>query len=67
MSEEKKNIKEMTFREAMDELNKTVELGLVCDNITNRLNVSNGSVDGTTSYYLVDAPFTFMATAKFHF
>ena len=26
MSEEKKNIKEMTFREAMDELNRTVEL-----------------------------------------
>lgn len=26
MSEENKNIKEMTFREAMDKLNKTVEL-----------------------------------------
>ena len=50
-------------------LNKTVELGLVCDNITNRLNVSNGSYDSVLdqSYYLVDAPFTFMATAKFHF
>ena len=50
-------------------LNKTVELGLVCDNITNRLNVSNGSYDSVQdqSYYLIDAPFTFMATAKFHF
>ena len=50
-------------------LNKTVELGLVCDNITNRLNVSNGSYDSVLdqSYYLIDAPFTFMATAKFHF
>lgn len=50
-------------------ITNVIELGLVCENITNRLNISNGSYDSTdnTSYYLVDAPFTFMVTAKFHF
>lgn len=48
-------------------LNKCVELGLTLDNVTNRLNYSNGSVDGDTPYYLLDCPFTFMASAKFHF
>lgn len=50
-------------------VSKIVELSLVLNNITNRLNFSNGSVDipTNTAYYLVDAPFNMFASAKFHF
>ena len=50
-------------------VSKIVELSLNLNNITNRLNFSNGSVDipSDTAYYLVDSPFNMFATAKFHF
>ena len=48
-------------------VSKVVELGATLGNITNRMNFTNGSVDGDTAYYLVDSPFNMFATAKFHF
>lgn len=48
-------------------LNKTFEVSLNMDNLTNRLNISNGSTDGTNAYYLVDSPFNFFASCKIHF
>lgn len=46
---------------------KNVELSLNLDNITNRMNISNGSVDGSTVYYLIDSPLTFFLGCKFNF
>lgn len=46
---------------------KNVELSVNLDNITNRLNMSNGSVDGGDVYYIVDSPFTFYVGCKFNF
>ena len=46
---------------------KRVDLGLYLDNITNRLNISNGSVADNTPYYLIDNPFSFFIDAKIRF
>lgn len=48
-------------------INKIMEVGLNLNNITNRLNISNGSFDGDTAYYIIDSPFSFFATCKFKF
>lgn len=47
--------------------NKYFEAGLNFDNITNRMNFSNGTVDGNTAYYLVDSPFNMFASLTVHF
>lgn len=46
---------------------KHVDLSLNANNITNKLNTSNGYVDGNTVYYLVDAPFNFFINCRFKF
>lgn len=46
---------------------KNIELSCWLNNLTNRLNTSNGSVDGNTAYYLVDSPFNFFVSCKFKF
>lgn len=47
-------------------VNKTIELGLNLENITNRRNLSNGSVSSGEAYYLIDSPFTFFVTCKLY-
>lgn len=46
---------------------KNVDLSLFLNNITNRLNISNGTTDGVTPYYLVDNPFSFFVDCKIFF
>lgn len=52
---------------AIAKVSKNIELSLNLNNITNRLNVSNGSVDNDNVYYIVDSPFSFFIGAKFLF
>lgn len=46
---------------------KRVDLGVYLNNITNRLNISNGSVADNTPYYLIDNPFSFFVDVKIRF
>ena len=46
---------------------KNIELSVNLNNITNRTNISNGSVDGNNVFYIVDSPFTFFVGCKFIF
>ena len=46
---------------------KNIELSCWLNNLTNRLNTSNGSVDGNIAYYLIDSPFNFFVSCKFKF
>ena len=48
-------------------ISKTFEVSLNLDNITNRLNISNGSVGDGVAYYLIDSPFTIFGSCKIHF
>ena len=48
-------------------LNKMVEIGLNLNNITNRLNFSNGSVGDGIALYSVDMPFNMFGTVKIYF
>lgn len=46
---------------------KRVDLGVYLNNITNRLNISNGSVADNIPYYLIDNPFSFFIDCKIRF
>ena len=46
---------------------KRVDLGVYLNNITNRLNISNGSVADNIPYYLIDNPFSFFVDVKIRF
>ena len=48
-------------------LNKMFEIGLRLNNITNRLNFSNGSVGDGIALYSVDMPFNMFGTVKIYF
>lgn len=46
---------------------KNIEVSAFLNNLTNRLNISNGSVSDNTAYYLIDSPFNFYLSCKFKF
>ena len=46
---------------------KNVEVSVNLNNLTNRLNMSGGSVDGGDVFYMVDSPFTFFVGVKYKF
>ena len=46
---------------------KNIEVSAFLNNLTNRLNISNGTVSDNTAYYLIDSPFNFYLSCKFKF
>lgn len=43
------------------------EIGIILNNVTNKVNVSSGSVYDGIAYYLIDAPFNFFINLKMFF